>query len=156
MCQIWLRSDSRVEKKLGVQTDRQTKKTAALYIVDYIWIILQYEHGITQFTTEYIDVCFKTHTKWDDLLNTVDPYINFYKHTRVTVVNSICSDSIITMLYFNELKRDRSCQVSRLSYIVITGNVGLFLCCFSFLIGRIQSTFAPTEDCTRQQYVSRM
>ena len=57
-------------KKIG-GTDRQTKKTAALYIVDYIWIILQYEHGITQFTTEYIDVCFKTHTKWDDLLNTL-------------------------------------------------------------------------------------
>ena len=32
MCQIWLRSDGRVEKRgAGVQTDRQTKKTAALY-----------------------------------------------------------------------------------------------------------------------------
>ena len=31
MCQIWLRSDSRVEKKGGVQTD---KGTLQLYIVD--------------------------------------------------------------------------------------------------------------------------
>ena len=29
--QIWLRSDGRVGKKGGVQTDRHTKKTAALY-----------------------------------------------------------------------------------------------------------------------------
>ena len=33
MCQIWLRSDGRVEKKEGVQTDRQ-RDTAALYLVD--------------------------------------------------------------------------------------------------------------------------
>ena len=33
VCQIWLRSDGRVEKKWGVRTDRQTKKTAALYNV---------------------------------------------------------------------------------------------------------------------------
>ena len=30
MCQIWLRSDGRVDKKRGVQTDRQ-RETAALY-----------------------------------------------------------------------------------------------------------------------------
>ncbi len=83
--------------------------------------------------------------------------IHFYKHTRVTVVNSICSDSIITMLYLNELKRDRSYQVLRLwLYVVITGNVGLIRCCFSLLIGTIQSTFTPTEECTWQYYVSRM
>ena len=71
LCQIGCRPTVVWKKNWG--TDRQTKKTAALYIVDYIWIILQYEHGITQFTTEYIDVCFKTHrpTKWDDLLNTI-------------------------------------------------------------------------------------
>ena len=34
VCQIWLRSDGRVEKR-GVQTDRQTDKgTLQLYIVD--------------------------------------------------------------------------------------------------------------------------
>ena len=37
MCQICLRSDCRVEKKEGVQTDRQTDKwTLQFYIVDEI------------------------------------------------------------------------------------------------------------------------
>ena len=34
VCQIWLRSDSRVEKGGGEQTDRQTKGRCKLYIVD--------------------------------------------------------------------------------------------------------------------------
>ena len=41
MCQIWLRSDGRLEKKGGTDTHRKTdKETLQLYIVEYIDIIV--------------------------------------------------------------------------------------------------------------------
>ena len=41
VCQIWLRSDGRVEKGGGVQTDRQRK--LQLYIVDYTGLLFIYK-----------------------------------------------------------------------------------------------------------------
>ena len=41
VCQIWLRSDGRVEKGGGVQTDRQRK--LQLYIVDYTGLLYIYK-----------------------------------------------------------------------------------------------------------------
>ena len=60
MCQIWLRSDGRVERGGGIdrqtarQTDRQ-RDTAALYMVDYA-VIFKGEMRIALRTLRYIMV----------------------------------------------------------------------------------------------------